>query len=204
MRVLLINGSPHPKGCTYTALSEVAKALKESGAETEIFWIGVKPVYGCTACQKCAKTGKCVFGGDACNELIDRMKNADGIVIGSPVYYGGPNGALCALLDRVFYCAAPDFANKPAACVVSCRRGGATASFDRLNKYFTMSNMPVVTSQYWNCVHGNTPDEVRKDREGLQTMRTLGRNMAWILKALKKDKADIPAHEEPVATNFIR
>ena len=204
MNVLLVNGSPHPKGCTYTALSEVASALEKEGAAADMFWLGTKPVHGCTACGKCRELGRCVFDDDGCNALIGRMQKADGIVVGSPVYYGGPNGALCAVLDRAFYSAAPTFAGKPAAGVVSCRRGGASAAFDRLNKYFMMSRMPVVTSQYWNSVHGNTPEEVRRDREGLQTMRTLGRNMAWMLKSAEKADLALPEPEPWTATNFIR
>ena len=204
MKVLLVNGSPHAKGCTYTALSEAAAALKENDVETDIFWLGTKPVHGCIACNKCAELGKCVFSDDVCNELLSRMQKADGIIIGSPVYYAGPNGALCAVLDRIFYSAAPTLANKPAAGVVSCRRGGASAAFDRLNKYFMMSRMPVVTSQYWNSVHGTSPDEVRQDLEGLQTMRTLGRNMAWMLKTIEKTDIGAPEPEPWKATNFIR
>lgn len=204
MNVLLVNGSPHRSGCTYTALSEVAAALKKEGIGAEFFWIGTKAVHGCTACGKCRELGKCVFDDDVCNELIERMQKADGIIVGSPVYYGGPNGALCAVLDRAFYSASATLANKPAAAVVSCRRGGASASFDRLNKYFTISRMPVVPSQYWNSVHGNAPGEVRKDLEGLQTMRTLGKNMAWMLKSIQKAKLEPPRPEPQIATNFIR
>lgn len=204
MNVLLVNGSPHEKGCTYTALTEVAGALEENGIESSIYSIGKKAVHGCIACGKCKSTGKCVFSDDACNELIELMRKADGIIVGSPVYYAGPNGALCALLDRVFYCAGAALANKPAACVVSCRRGGASATFDRLNKYFSITKMPIVTSQYWNSVHGNTSDEVRRDLEGLQTMRTLGRNMAWMLKSIEAAKLAPPQQEPKVFTNFIR
>ena len=204
MNVLLINGSPHQRGCTYTALSEVAAALEKEGIGVSVFWLGVKPVHGCTACNKCRELGKCVFEDDICNELIGRMQKADGIVVGSPVYYGGPNGVLCTVLDRVFYSASSTLANKPAASVVSCRRGGASASFDRLNKYFMMSRMPVITSQYWNSVHGNTPEETRQDLEGLQTMRTLGKNMAWALKSIQKAALDLPEPEPWIATNFIR
>lgn len=206
MNVLLVNGSPHKNGCTYTALSEVAGQLNKEGIETTLFHIGNGPVRDCTACHACAKTGYCVFKDDCVNELIDLMKKADGIIIGSPVFYAGPSGALCAVLDRVFYMKQGFYANKPAAAVVSCRRGGSSAAFDRLNKYFTISNMPVVPSQYWNSVHGNTPDEVRQDLEGLQIMRTLGRNMAWMLKCLgtSKDAVPLPEKEAPQRTNFIR
>ncbi len=202
MNVLLVNGSPHERGCTYTALNEVAGALNENGVASTIFSIGKKPVHGCIACAKCRETGRCVFTDDVCNEMLELMLKADGIVIGSPVYFAGPNGALCALLDRAFYCV--NLAGKPAACVVSCRRGGASATFDRLNKYFSISRMPIVTSQYWNSVHGNTPDEVRQDLEGMQTMRTLGRNMAWMLQSLEKAKITLPKQETKIATNFIR
>ncbi len=204
MKVLLINGSPHKDGCTFTALSEVAGALASNGIETEIFHIGTKPVHGCIACLQCGKLGKCVFDDDVCNELSAKMDAADGIIVGSPVFYAGPNGALCALLDRVFYSSGGKFAGKPAAAVVSCRRGGASASFDRLNKYFTISQMPVVSSQYWNAVHGIIAEDVKKDLEGLQIMRTLGNRMAWMLKSLHENPPDPPVREDKVATNFIR
>lgn len=206
MNVLLINGSPHKNGCTFTALSEVAGQLNAQGIDTHILHIGNKPIQGCIACGKCLQTGRCVFENDPVNECIDRLKQADGLVVGSPVYYAGPNGALCSLLDRVFYGKSGPYAYKPAAAVVSCRRGGATASFDRLNKYFTISCMPVVSSQYWNEVHGNTPEEVRQDLEGLQIMRTLGRNMAWLIKCIEAGRGTVPPPEqEPFTrTNFIR
>jgi multimeric flavodoxin WrbA len=202
MKVLLINGSPNEKGCTYTALSEVAGALNKNGVETELFQLGKAPIRGCVACNGCRMAGKCVFDDDACNAVAEKIKKADGLVVGSPVYFAGPNGALCALLDRVFASGSRDFAGKPAAAVVSCRRGGASAAFDRLNKYFTITQMPVVSSQYWNSVHGFTPDDVRRDLEGLQVMRRLGTNMAWLLKALAG--APMPDLDEPRAmTNFI-
>jgi multimeric flavodoxin WrbA len=206
MKVLLLNGSPHEKGCTFTALSEVAGQLEKSGIETQFLHIGIKPVQGCVACYGCAKSGYCVFKDDKVNECVDLLKAADGFVVGSPVYYSAPNGALCAFLDRLFFFKAQAYAYKPGACVVSCRRGGATASFDRLNKYFTISQMPVVSSQYWNSVHGNTPEEVRQDAEGLQTMRTLGKNMAWLLKCIDAAKGVValPEKETPARTNFIR
>ena len=203
MKVLLVNGSPRPEGCTFTALSEVAGALEKNGIETEIFQIGTKPVQGCIACGKCRSTGgKCVFADEVYSELSEKMAKADGIVIGSPVYFSGPNGALCALLDRVFYSAKGQFMFKPAACVVSCRRGGASAAFDRLNKYFTISQMPVVSSQYWNAVHGFTPDDVRKDLEGLQIMRVLGNNMAWMIKNIKSGGAPPVAEDKREMTSF--
>ena len=204
MNVLLINGSPHKNGCTYTALSEVAKSLNNNSVETEIFHIGMKPIQGCIACGKCYKTGKCAFEDNIYNSLFEKIKEADGIVVGSPVYYAGPNGSLCALLDRLFYSASYLMTNKPAAAVVSCRRGGASSTFDRLNKYFTINQMPVVTSQYWNSIHGNTAEEAKRDLEGLQIMRTLGNNMAWMLKTMKNSNEELPQREERVATNFIR
>lgn len=203
MKVLLINGSPRPNGCTCTALLEVAKILEMEGIETQIFQIGRGPVRGCIACNVCAKLGKCAFDDDPANEMLRLMREADGIVVGSPVYYAGPNGALCALLDRVFY-ASGGFAFKPAAAVVSARRGGTTAAFDRLNKYFTMSRMPIVSSQYWNGVHGFMPNDVQKDEEGLQTMRTLGYNMAWMLKSIAAGKQPEPTVEPWQPTHFIR
>ncbi|MBD5495094.1 MAG: flavodoxin family protein [Lachnospiraceae bacterium] len=203
MKVLLINGSPHENGCTYTALSEVAKVLETEGIETQIFQIGKKPVRGCIACGACGKLGKCAFDDDPANEMLRLMQEADGIVIGSPVYYAGPNGALCALLDRAFY-AGSGFEFKPAAAIVSARRSGTTASFDRLNKYFTINRMPVVSSQYWNGVHGSTPDDVKKDEEGLQTMRTIGYNMAWMLKSIAEGNQPLPTIEPFNRTNFIR
>lgn len=206
MKILLINGSPHEKGCTFTALDEVAKTLENSGVETEIYWIGNQPVSGCRACMACKKTGRCIVN-DQVSELSDRLHEFDGIVVGSPVYYAGPAGQLCAFLDRLFYSSGGKMAGKLAACVVSCRRGGASAAFDRLNKYFTICNMAVIGSQYWNQVHGNRPEEVLKDLEGLQTMRTLARNIAYWLQA--KAAADaagvrLPDIEPRQATNFIR
>ena len=206
MKVLLINGSPHKEGCTYTALNEIANSLNNEGIETNIFHIGNKPIRDCIACNSCRSTGYCVFKDDSVNECIELASQADGIIIGSPVYYAGPNGALCALLDRMFYGKSYKYAYKPSAAIVSCRRGGASSSFDRLNKYFTISNMPIVSSQYWNSVHGNTPEEVKQDKEGLQTMRTLGKNMAWLLKCIdnSKDIVPYPEKEQQIATNFIR
>ena len=204
MKVLLINGSPHNEGNTYIALSEVAKALQANGVETEIISIGTKAVQGCIACGRCAELGKCAFNDALYNNVREKLETADGIVIGSPVYYAGPNGSLCALLDRLFYSAGSLLAYKPAAAVAVCRRGGASATFDRLNKYFTINNMPVVSSQYWNSVHGRTPGEALQDIEGLQTMRTLGNNMAWILKSLKQGGQPIPEREPWTPTHFIR
>ena len=207
MNVLLINGSPHKNGCTFTALSEIAGELEKQGIQTRIFHIGTKAIRGCIACEQCEETGYCIGTDDPVNECIDLMRAADGIIVGSPVYYASPNGALLALLDRVFYASGDVFAYKPAATIVSCRRGGATATFDVLNKYFTISNMPIVSSQYWNQVHGHTPEEVRQDLEGLQIMRTLGRNMAWLLKCIETAKETVPYPEKELVrlwTNFIR
>lgn len=207
MNVLMINGSPHPKGCTYTALNIVATQLEKNGLSTRMLHVGNKAVHGCMACGKCAETGQCVFTDDPVNEAIGLLLEADALVVGSPVYYAGPNGALCAFLDRVFFMRNELYAFKPAAAVVSCRRGGASASFDRLNKYFTIARMPVVSSQYWNSVHGNTPEEVLQDKEGLQTMRTLGDNMAWLVKCIAAGKAaglNRPVMEPWEPTNFIR
>lgn len=206
MNVLLINGSPHKNGCTHTALSEVAGELEKQGIGTTMLHIGTKPVAGCIACGKCASTGLCIFKDDPVNEAIGLARQADGMIFGSPVYYAGPNGALCAFLDRMFFMKSAFYAYKPGAAVVSCRRGGAGTAFDRLNKYFTISNMPVVSSQYWNAVHGNTPEEVRRDLEGLQIMRTLGRNMAWLLKCIEASRGTVPYPEQEPrqATNFIR
>ena len=206
MKIILVNGSPHKNGCTYTALTEIAETLQKEGIESEIFWVGNKPISGCIACKGCLKTGKCVID-DTVNEFIEKAKKADGFIFGSPVHYAGASGAITSFMDRVFYHKSGNYQGKPAAAIASCRRGGASATFDQLNKYFTICSMPVVSSQYWNMVHGNTPDEVKQDLEGLQTMRTLGRNMAWMLKCIeagKKAGINFPEHEEKVATNFIR
>ena len=205
MKVLLISGSPRGKGNTYTALSEAASALESNGVQTEIIMIGAKAVQGCIACNKCMELGRCVFKDELYNNVFEKIKEVDGLIIGSPVYYAGPNGSLCALLDRIFYSGSQFLEYKPGASVAVCRRGGASATFDRLNKYFTISNMPVVSSQYWNSVHGLFPGEAADDAEGLQTMRTLGRNMAWLLKNLKAGAVPVPEEEEErQMTNFIR
>lgn len=210
MKVLLVNGSPNEKGCTYTALEEVAQTLDAGGVGTEIFQIGRKPLSGCVACRKCAELGRCIFD-DRVNDFLDVAKNADGFIFGSPVHYASAGGAITSFMDRVFFAdllsGRKSFYLKPAAAVVSARRAGTTATFDQLNKYFTISEMPVISSQYWNMVHGHTPDDVRKDLEGLQTLRTLGRNMAWFLKCKEAGaKAGIafPEREERIFTNFIR
>lgn len=204
LKVLLINGSPHRNGNTFIALSEVAKALEAERIKTEIFPIGNRPIQGCIACYKCNKTGICVFKDEPYLTLRQKAEEADGIIIGSPVYFGGPSGTLCSLLDRLFYSSGHLVQYKPAASVVVCRRGGASASFDRLNKYFTILNMPVVASNYWNSVHGRNPGEALQDAEGLQTMRTLARNMAWMLRNLRKNGTVPPEVEPRIHTNFIR
>lgn len=206
MKVILVNGSPHAKGCTYTALEEVAGALVKHGIETEIFQVGNKPVAGCIGCGACIGSGKC-FQNDVVNEFVEKAREADGFVFGSPVHYASATGAITSFMDRAFYGKSSVFQGKPAASVVSCRRGGATAAFDQLNKYFTISCMPVVSSQYWNMVHGNTPEEVKQDLEGLQTMRTLGNNMAWLLKCIAAGKEQgicFPEREQAIKTNYIR
>ena len=206
MKVLLINGSPHAAGCTYTALHEVEKTLQEHGIETELIQLGTKPVAGCIACKQCMKTGRCVFD-DAVNQIHQRLDEFDAMVVGSPVYYAGAAGQLTSFLDRLFYSSGSQMWGKLGAAVVSCRRGGASAAFDQLNKYFAMSNMPIVPSQYWNQIHGNVAEEALQDGEGLQTMRTLGENMAWLLKCMEAGRnAGIqkPQYEEKIRTNFIR
>lgn len=207
MKVLLINGSPHAKGCTYMALSQVAERLNGAGIETILLHIGHKAIRGCIDCRKCADTGYCIFKDDPVNEAIDLLKGADGLVVGSPVYYAGPNATVCAFMDRVFFLKSAPYAFKPACAVSSARRAGTVATMDRLNKYFTIARMPIVSSQYWNGVHGNTAEEELQDREGVQTMHTLGDNMAWLLKCIEAGRRAgiMPPTPEPwVATNFIR
>ncbi len=209
MKVLLVNGSPNKEGCTYTALTEVADTLNKNGVDTEIFWIGKKPVSGCIACRKCAEIGKCVFD-DLVNQCAEKAEQCDGFIFGSPVYFASANGSMTSFMDRLFYSlllAGKSLAGKPAAAVVSCRRGGNTATFDQMNKYFSICKMPIVTSQYWNMVHGNSPEEVKQDLEGLQTMRTLGQNMVWLLQCIEAGKQagiELPVYEAPVRTNFVR
>ncbi len=208
MKVVLVNGSPRPNGCTYTALSEVAGALEENGVATEIFQLGVKPISGCIACGSCAKTGRC-FMDDPVNRFLDLALTADGFVFGSPVHYASASGMLASFMDRAFYASRDPkrYAYKPAAAVVSARRAGTTAALDQINKYFLISGMPIVSSRYWNMVHGSTPEDVRKDLEGLQIMRVLGRNMAWLMKSIEAGRAaglTLPEREEPLRTNFIR
>ena len=206
MKVLLINGSPHKEGCTYTALSEVAATLHRHNIETELLYLGVNPIAGCIACGSCMETGYC-FREDAVRDVQARLDEFDAIVIGSPVYYSAPSGQLISFLNRLFYGTQSRMAGKLGASVVSCRRGGASATFEQLNQYFTIANMPIVSSQYWNSVHGFTPDDVRKDREGLQTMRTLGENMAWLLRCIalgRQNGISRPNYEPALRTHFIQ
>ena len=210
MKVLLVNGSPHKTGCTFTALNEVAAALEKEGIDTEIFWIGIKPLAGCTSCKTCAKTGRCMFD-DTVNEFLDIAKDADGYIFGSPVHFAAASGAITSFMDRAFYtdmqAGRQTFYLKPAAAIVSARRAGTTATFDQLNKYFTISEMPVISSRYWNMVHGAKPEDVKKDLEGLQTMRVLARNMAFFLKCKEAGLnagVNLPMREKPIFTNFVR
>lgn len=208
MKVLLVNGSPHPKGCTNRALEEIAKEIYKQDIETEIFHIGTEPIRGCIGCGMCRKNklGRCIFGEDSVNVFLKKMEEADALIVGSPVHYAAACGGITSFLDRAFY-ASGGFANKPGAAIVSCRRGGSTAALEQLNKYFTISNMPLVSSAYWNMVHGNRPEEVEQDLEGMMVMRTLGRNMAWLLKCIEAGKnAGVPHPEKEgkVRTNFIR
>ncbi len=209
MKVLMLNGSPHSHGCTYTALSEVGAALQAEGIAWEVAQTGVKPIRDCIACGKCRELDSaCVFDDDGVNALIQKAKEADGFVFGTPVYYAHPSGRILSLLNRMFYAAKKDvFQHKPAAAIASARRAGTTASVDVLNKYFSISQMPIISSTYWNMVHGNDSEEVREDREGLQTMRNLGRNMAWLLKCIEAARErgiEPPTAERTFRTNFIR
>lgn len=207
-KVLLVNGSSRQEGNTSVALAEVAVALEGHGIETETMWLGNKPVNDCIACGKCAELGgKCVIDNDMVNELIAKAAQADGFVFGTPVYYAHPSGRILCALDRAFYAGGVAFRHKPGAAVAVARRGGTTASFDVLNKYFTICEMPVVSSTYWNNVHGRLPGEAAQDAEGLQTMRNIGQNMAWLLKCIEAGKAagiDAPVAERGQMTNYIR
>lgn len=205
MKVLLVNGSHHEKGCTYTALAEAAKALNANGVETEIYWIGQNETSGCKGCWACKKLRKCVIE-DGLNEFVEKAASFDGYVFGSPVYYASAAGALISFMDRLFYSGGRALAYKPAAAVVSCRRAGASTTFDVINKYFTINNMPIVSSNYWNEIHGNKAEEAAQDEEGLQTMRILGNNMAWLLKCIELGKIEglEPVKEKKIMTNFIR
>lgn len=205
MKVILFNGSPNIHGCTYTALHEIEETLQKNGIETEIFQVGSKSVRGCIGCGKCRESGKCIFD-DIVNEAIDKIKDADGVIFGSPVYYASANGTMISFLDRLFYAASQHFAYKPGAVVVSARRAGTTATYDELNKYLGISNMLIVPAPYWNMVHGNTADEVKQDKEGLYIMRQIGENMTWMLKMLENAKVNgiAPTILEKERTNFIR
>ncbi len=206
MKVLLVNGGPHKEGCTYTALCEVAREIERAGIETEIFWLGNKPVGGCIACNKCRETGKCAFD-DVVNRFREKAETADGFIFGTPVHYAAATGNMTAFMDRLFYSAGKTFYMKPAAAVVSARRAGTTATFDQMIKYFTIQEMPVVSSRYWNMVHGANAEQVKEDAEGLYTMRVLGRNMAYLLRCLQASReagVPLPEQETPVFTNFIR
>ena len=209
MKVLLVNGSPHKKGCTNVALEEIAKTLKEEGIESEIYHIGVKPIAGCTGCYTCHKTGKCVFN-DGVNEFIEKARGFDGFIFGSPVHFAAAGGSITSFMDRAFCVAFTQkdvFVHKPAAAVVSARRAGTTAALDQLNKYFTITQMPIISGRYWNMVHGAVAEEVKQDLEGLQNMRFLARNMAWHLKCQEAGKeagVPMPKEEETIFTNFTR
>lgn len=206
MKVLMLNGSANTKGNTYTALEEVGKQLEQEGIEYEIFQIGGKPIRDCIGCHQCTENG-CVFTDDSVNEFIAKAKEADGFVFGTPVYYAHPSGRVLSFLDRVFYSSSRAFAFKPAAAIAVARRGGTTASFDVMNKYFSISQMPIASSTYWNLAHGAAPGEVLQDSEGLQTMRNLARNLAWMLKCFeagKKHGVTLPETERDYRTNFIR
>lgn len=202
-KVLLLNGSPHVHGCTAAALEEMIKVFEEEGVETELIQVGIKEIRGCVACGSCSLTGKCVFD-DLVNEVAAKFEKADGLVVGSPVYYGSPNGTILSFMDRLFYSTEFSKQMKVGAAVVSCRRGGNTASFDALNKYFTISGMPVASSTYWNQVHGFTAEDVKKDLEGLQTMRNLARSMSFMIKAFAdaKEKYGYPVFERDSFTSF--
>ncbi len=206
MKVILLNGSPHKQGCCNRALEEISKALNQEGIESEILWIGNDAIGGCRGCGFCRKNGRCIID-DKVNEFAPKIKAAEGLVVASPVHYASAGGAITSFMDRLFFSSSKFLAGKPACAVFSCRRGGASASFDQMNKYFTISSMPVVSGQYWNMVHGQTPEDVEKDLEGLQIMRSLGRNMAWLIKCIqlgKENNIPFPEKEPPVHTNFIR
>lgn len=207
MKVLLFNGSPRTNGCTFTALSEIANVLNARGIETEILQIGNKPVQDCIGCRGCTGKDKCVFSDDCANEWIEKAKTADGFVFGTPVYYAHPSGRILSVMDRLFYAGGRYFRQKPAAVIASARRAGTTATLDTIAKHLGISQMPVISSSYWNMVHGNSPEQVKQDSEGMQTMRNIGENMAWILKCIEAGKQvgiTAPQTETSVRTNFIR
>lgn len=207
MKVLLFNGSPRANGCTFTALSEIEGILNDEGIETEIIHFGNIPVQDCIGCGGCAGKGKCVFSNDGVNKWIEAAKTADGFVFGTPVYYAHPSGRILSIMDRMFYAGGNNFKHKPAAVIASARRAGTTATLDAVTKHLSISQMPVITSTYWNMVHGSTPEQVKQDLEGMQTMVNLAKNMAWILKCIeagKKTGIAAPQTEKTVRTNFIR
>lgn len=207
MKVLLLNGSPRKNGCTFAALTEISRALGEENIDCEIMQVGNGQVRDCIACGGCVGKGKCVFDDDIANELIEKIKTADGFITGTPVYYAHPSGRVLSILDRAFYAGKAYFMHKPAAAVVCARRGGTAASFDVINKYFSIAQMPIVSSTYWNMVYGNSPEEAYRDEEGMQTMRNLGKNMAWLLKCIalgKQNGVEAPTAELGARTNFIR
>lgn len=206
MKVLLLNGSAHEEGCTFTALSEIANVLNKEGIETEIFQLGNPALKDCSGCGACKKIDKCVID-DVVNEFVEKARECDGFIFGTPVYYAHPSGRILSFLDRAFYSGKTAFQFKPACAISSARRAGTTASFDVLNKYFTVSNMPIVSAGYWNNIHGRVADDAKQDLEGLQVMRTLGRNMAWLLKCIelgKQNNINSPELEEKILTDFIR
>lgn len=211
MKVLLVNGSPHENGCTYTALKEVEKTLIEEGIETEMFWIGNKPISGCIGCYACRNIGKCVIN-DIVNSFVEKAKDYDGFIFGTPVHYAGMSGLMTSFMDRVFYSTGNGgknsyFRYKPVASVISARRAGTTATYDQINKYFGISQMPIISTRYWNMVHGAKPEDVEKDEEGMQSMRFLARNMAYFLKCIEAGREkgiEEPKREKVVLTNFIR
>lgn len=208
MKVLMVNGSSKPNGCTATALQEIAKVLREEGIDSEIVCLGGGPLRDCIGCLGCMKLdGQCAFNDDCINEILEKAKTCDGFIFGTPVYYAHPSGRVLSALDRMFYAGKKYFMHKPGAAIASARRAGTTASIDAMNKYFTIAEMPVVSSSYWNMVHGNKPEEVLQDAEGLQVMRNLGRNMAWLLKCLEAGRntgVAVPVNEYDNKTNFIR
>ena len=207
MKVLMLNGSPNRFGSTYTCLQYVATSLAEEGIDSEIIWLGDSPLQDCVGCDACKKLGKCIFDEDIVNEILEKSKLADGFVFGSPVYYASPGGRIISVLNRLFYSGAKHLAFKPATAVVSARRSGTTASLDVFYKYFSINQMPIVTSQYWNMAFGRTPEDIRQDYEGVQTMSILGKNMAWILKSIKIASCNNQQHPsliEKTHTDFIR
>lgn len=207
MKVLLLNGSPQIKGSTNRALSQIAKYLEEEGIESEIFYLGAKPVRDCIGCGKCSQTGKCIFDDDIVNELIEKAKDFDGFVFGTPVYYAHPSGLIQSVLDRAFYAGGINFRYKPACAVAIARRSGTTASLDVLNKYFTINSMPVVSSQYWNNAFGRVASDLEQDKEGMQIMQVIAYNMSWLLKCIElgKQKGITPKKiQERIYTNYVR